>query len=43
MGGAAAVILIRERHMVEAFERAGATSPDRAVLPSDLSVGAGSV
>lgn len=40
MGGAGAVIVIKERHMVEAFKRAGATSPDRAVLPSELSVGA---
>ena len=40
MGADAAVILIKERRMAEAFERAGATSPDRAVLPSDLSVGA---
>ncbi|MEO8620514.1 MAG: hypothetical protein ABI625_05575 [bacterium] len=30
MGGAVAVILIKERHMVEALQRAGATSPATA-------------
>lgn len=43
MGGAVAVILIKERHIVDVFERAGATSPDRAVLPSDLDVHDGRV
>ena len=43
MGGAVAVILIKERHIVDAFERAAATSPDRAVLPSDLNVHDGRV
>ena len=43
MGGAVAVILIRERHIVDAFQRAGATSPDRAVLPSDINVHDGRV
>ena len=43
MGGAVAVILIKERHIVDAFQRAGATSPDRAVLPSDLNVHDGRV
>lgn len=38
MGAAAAVILMRERRVVEAFERAGATSPDRAIPPSDVNV-----
>lgn len=38
MGGAVAVILIKERHIVEAFERAGATSPERAVNPADAGV-----
>jgi hypothetical protein len=38
MGAAAAVILMRERRVVEAFERAGATSPDRAIPPNDVSV-----
>ena len=43
MGGAVAVILIKERHIVDAFQRASATSPDRAVLPSDLNVHDGRV
>jgi hypothetical protein len=38
MGAAAAVVLIKERHVVEAFERAGALSPDRALVPSDVGV-----
>lgn len=38
MGAAVAVVLIKERHVVEAFERAGATSMDRAMLPRDLQV-----
>ena len=38
MGAAAAVILLRERQLVEAFERAGATSPDRARSPEALGV-----
>ena len=38
MGAAAAVVLIKERHVVEAFELAGATSPDRAMTPSDVRV-----
>ena len=37
-GAAAAVILMRERQVVEAFERAGAVSPERAVSASDLNV-----
>ena len=43
MGGAVAVILIKERHIVDAFQRAGATSPDHAVLPSDINVHDGRV
>ena len=43
MGGAVAIILIKERHIVDAFQRAGATSPDRAVIPSDLNVHDGRV
>jgi|KBSMisStaDraftv2_1062788.scaffolds.fasta_scaffold444520_2 hypothetical protein len=35
---AAAVVLAKERHVVEAFQRAGATSPDRAVVPEDIGV-----
>jgi hypothetical protein len=36
MGGAAAVILIKERHIVEAMERIGATSPSRALTLDQL-------
>lgn len=37
MGAAvAAVILMRERRVVEAFERAGATSPERAISANDV-------
>jgi len=36
MGAAVAVVLMRERRVVEAFERAGATSPDRAMSASDV-------
>lgn len=39
MGAAvAAVILMRERRVVEAFERVGATSPERAVSAHDVNV-----
>ena len=38
MGGAAAVVLIRERQIVEAFERAHATSPENGAHPTDLDV-----
>jgi hypothetical protein len=38
MGAAAAVVLLRERQVVEAFERAGATSADRARDPADIGV-----
>lgn len=38
MGAAAAVILMKERRIVEAFERAGATSPASARTPDDLGV-----
>jgi hypothetical protein len=38
MGGAVAIILIKERHIVDAFERAGATSPERALNPADAGV-----
>ena len=40
MGTAAAVILMKERRIVEAFERAGATAPDRAVPPEAIGVDA---
>ena len=33
MATAAAAVLIKERHVVEAFQRARATSPERAVVP----------
>ena len=35
---AGAVVLAKERHVVEAFQRAGATSPERAVVPQDIGV-----
>ena len=38
MGAAVTVILIKERHIVDAFVRAGATRPEHAVLPSDIGV-----
>jgi hypothetical protein len=38
MGAAVAVILMKERQVVDAFARAGATSAERAVNPSDLAV-----
>jgi len=38
MGSAVAVVLIKERQIAEAFERAGATTPDRAVAPDDVRV-----
>ena len=43
MGGAVAVILIKERHVVDAFVRAGATSAATAVYPSDIAVDLGGV
>lgn len=38
MGAAVAILLIKERQVVDAFARAGATSAATAVHPSDLSV-----
>lgn len=38
MATAAAAVAIAERRMVEAFERAGATSPERARTPDELAV-----
>jgi hypothetical protein len=38
MGAAAAVVLIKERHVVDAFLRARATGPERAVVPEDIGV-----
>ena len=35
---AAAAVLAKERHVVEAFQRARATSPERAVVPEDIGV-----
>jgi hypothetical protein len=43
MGAAAAAIAMRERRMVEAFELAGATSPDRARTPDELRVDPSSI
>ncbi len=36
MGAAVAVLLIKERHIVEAMERIGATSPDKALTLREL-------
>ena len=38
MGGAVAVMIIKERRMVEAFTQAGATSPASGVYPGDIAV-----
>jgi hypothetical protein len=38
MGAAVAVILIKERHVAEAFERMGATAPDRAITAQEANV-----
>jgi hypothetical protein len=38
MGAAVAAILIKERRVVEAFERAGAITPARGMTPSDVGV-----
>ena len=35
---AAAAIVIKEKHIVEAYRFAGATSPDRAATPASLGV-----
>jgi hypothetical protein len=43
MGGAVTIILIKERQMVDAFARAGATSASTAVHPSDIAVDLGGV
>jgi hypothetical protein len=43
MGGAVTVILIKERQVVDAFARAGATSASTAVYPSDIAVDLGGV
>lgn len=40
---AAAVIIARERHIVAAFEGAGATAPERAVDPEVIGVSRGLV
>lgn len=34
----AAVLIAKERHIVDAYQRAGATSPDAAVTPASLGV-----
>jgi hypothetical protein len=38
MAAAAGAVLIKEQHIVDAFQRAGATTIDRAVLPEDIGV-----
>ena len=39
--GVAAVIVAKERRIVDAFRSAGATSPDRAIMVQDAGVGDG--
>lgn len=39
MGASVAVILIKERHIAEAFEGAGITAPERARDPEEVGVG----
>jgi hypothetical protein len=41
--GAAAIILIREKRLMQDFVQAGATSPDRAVTPEELGVDTGGI
>jgi hypothetical protein len=41
--GAAAIVLIREKRVMQSFLQAGATSPDRAVTPEELGVDAGGI
>jgi hypothetical protein len=36
MGAAAAIVLAKERHLMQDFVRAGATTPERAVTPEQL-------
>ena len=43
MGAAVTIMLIKERQIVEAFMRAGATSASSAVAPGDIAVDLGSV
>ena len=43
MGAAVTIMLIKERQIVDAFLRAGATSATTAVQPSDLAVDLGGV
>jgi len=43
MGAAVAAVLVKERHVADAFLRAGATSPERAMPPDDIGVDLGGV
>jgi hypothetical protein len=43
MGAAAAAVLIKERHIVDAFVRAGAVSAERARLPEDVGAHIGGI
>jgi hypothetical protein len=43
MGAAVAVIVLKERHIVEAFEVAGAIAPHRAVNPRGINVDDGGI
>ncbi len=43
MGATVAIVLVKERHVADAFLRAGATSAERAVVPGDIGVDLGGV
>ena len=43
MGAGVGAIIIKERHLVDAFARAGATSASTAVHPSDIAVDLGGI
>lgn len=38
MGAAVAVLIAKERHIVAAFERAGAVTPERSQTPEEIGV-----
>jgi hypothetical protein len=40
MGAAVAVLIAKERHIVSAFERAGAVTPERSRTPEEIGVDA---
>ena len=40
MGAAVAVLIAKERHIISAFERAGAVTPERSRTPEEIGVDA---